>query len=267
MSDAEEKANTDDAGNSEESGKMSFLDHLDELRKRLVRIAIYLAAGFIVGFYFNEDIYNFLSAPLVAELEHIDVDGGMSWTNLTSPFMTSMRIALVASVFITLPFTLFEVWKFISPGLYRREKKYVIPFILSSVVLFVSGAVFCYAVALPGAFKFLLEWGARYNAARPMIKIDEYLDLVTTMLLGFGGVFEMPVVISFLALFGLVSAKFLWKNFSYAVVIIVIIAAVLSPTGDAFNLMVWSAPMVALYLISIGIAAIIGARRRKKGLV
>jgi len=266
MHDADEKTNTESTDKSEETGKMSFLDHLDELRKRLVRVAIYLAAGFIVGFYFSDDLYNFLSAPLITELENLNVEGGMAWTNLTSPFMTSMRVALVASVFITLPLTLLEVWKFISPGLYRREKKYVVPFVLSSVVLFVSGAVFCYKIAMPGAFKFLIEWGQRYNAASPVIKLDEYFDMVTTMLIGFGCVFEMPVVIAFLSLFGLVSASFLWKNFRYAVVIIVIIAAVLSPTGDAFNLMVWSAPMVALYIISIGIAAIIGSRRKKKGL-
>jgi len=261
------KEKPDAQATEQETGKMSFLDHLDELRKRLVRIAIYLAAGFIVGFYFADDLYNFLSAPLIAELKKLNVEGGMAWTDLASPFMTSMRVALMASVFITLPLTLLEVWKFISPGLYRREKKYVVPFILSSVVLFVSGAVFCYKIAMPGAFKFLIEWGQRYNAASPVLKLDEYFDMVTTMLIGFGCVFEMPVVIAFLSLFGLVSAKFLLEKFRYALVIIVIIAAIVSPTGDAFNLMVWSAPMVALYLISIGIAAIIGAHRRKKGLV
>ena len=266
MSDSIEKAGGASAGTSEDAGKMSFLDHLDELRKRLVRIAIYLAVGFVVGFYLSDDLYNFLSAPLVAELGNIEIEGGMSFTSLVSPFTTSMRVALMASVFLTLPFTFFEVWKFISPGLYRREKRYVVPFILSSVVLFVSGAAFCYKVALPGAFRFLLEWGQRYEAAQPMIKLDEYLDMVTTMLIGFGAVFEMPVIITFLSLFGLVNAKFLWKNFRYAIVIIVIIAAILSPTGDAFNLMLWSAPMIALYIISIGISAIIGARRKKKGL-
>ena len=159
--------------NTEESGKMSFLDHLDELRKRLIRIAIYLAVGFLVGFYFADDLYNFLSAPLVAELERIEVEGSMAFTGLTGPFMTSMRVALMASVFLTLPFTLFEVWKFISPGLYRREKKYIIPFLVSSVLLFLTGAVFCYKIALPGAFNFLLEWGQKYTAARPMLKIDK----------------------------------------------------------------------------------------------
>ena len=265
MRDADENANADTIENTEEGGKMSFLDHLDELRKRLVRIAIYLAAGFFVGFYFSDELYNFLSGPLIAELDR--VDGEMTFTSLTSPFMTSMRVALMASVFLTLPFTFFEVWKFISPGLYRREKKYVIPFVSSSVLLFISGAAFCYMIALPGAFRFLIDWGMKFEATRPMIRLDEYFSLVTTMLIGFGLVFEMPVIIAFLSLFGLVNARFLLRRFDYALVGIVILAAVMSPTTDAFNLMLWSAPMIVLYFISIGIAAIIGWQRRKKGLV
>jgi len=263
MSDADEKANTEE--NSEEAGKMSFLDHLDELRKRLVRIAIYLGIGFVACFYFSADIYNFLSAPIVQEI--IPVEGSLQYTNPTGAFLISMKVSLLASVFLTLPFTFFEVWKFISPGLYRKEKKYVVPFVLSSVLLFVSGAVFCYIIVLPNAFRFLIEWGEKFDNLTPVIRIDEYLDLVMTMLVGFGIVFEMPVIIAFLSLFGLVSAGFLWRNFKYSLVGMVVIAAILSPTGDAFNLMLWSAPMIALYFLSIGIAAIIGARRRKKGLV
>jgi len=259
------KANTDSDENSEEAGKMSFLDHLDELRKRLVRIAIYLAVGFVAGFYFSTDLYNFLAEPIKEEV--LRVDGTLTFSNPTGAFITSMRMALMASVFLTLPFTLFEVWKFISPGLYRKEKKYVVPFILSAVVLFVSGAVFCYVVVLPNAYRFLIEWGEKFEGTKPFIRIDEYLDITTTMLLGFGFVFEMPVIVAFLSLFGLISAGFLWRNFKYSLVGMVTLAAVLSPTGDAFNLMLWSAPMVALYFISIAIAGIIGARRKKKGLV
>ena len=265
------EAEKDGSDNSGETGKMSFLNHLDELRKRLIRIAIYLAGGFFVGFYFSADLYNFLSAPVVSELEktleNTDVAGSMTFTGLTGPFMTSMKVALMASVFLTLPLTLLEVWKFISPGLYRREKRFVIPFLLSSTVLFIAGATFCYKIALPGAFSFLLDWGQKYNATRPMLKIDEYLDLVNTMILGFGFIFQMPVIVAFLSIFGLVSAKFLWKKFDIAVVGIVIVAALLSPTTDAFNLMVWSAPMILLYFVSIGVAAIIGWRRKKKGLI
>ena len=264
MSDVEIKAKTDNVENPEETGKMSFLDHLDELRKRLIRIAIYLAVGFCLSFYFSTDIYNFLSESIRHEISR--VNGSLQYTNPTAAFIMSMRMALLASIFVTLPFTLFEVWKFISPGLYRREKKYVIPFILSSVLCFVAGAAFCYKIVLPNAFRFLIEWGEKFEDTTPIIRIDEYLSLVSTMLVGFGFVFEMPVIVAFLSLFGLVSAGFLWKNFRYAIVGIVILAAILSPTGDAFNLMLWSAPMVLLYFISIGIAAILGRRRKKKGL-
>ncbi|MDR0842264.1 MAG: twin-arginine translocase subunit TatC, partial [Acidobacteriota bacterium] len=244
MSDAIEKVGTDARENpaepeQEEAGKMSFLDHLDELRKRLVRIAIYLAVGFCATFYFSTSIYNFLSAPINREIEHISA-GGLIYTSPTDPFAISMKVALLASVFLTLPFTLFEVWKFISPGLYRKEKRYVIPFLFFSVLLFVSGAAFCYYIALPGTFQFLIEWGEQIENVKPQIKIDEYLDLTNTMILGFGLIFEMPVIVAFLSLFGLVSASFLWKKFNYALVGIVILAAIISPTSDAFNLLLWS---------------------------
>jgi sec-independent protein translocase protein TatC len=138
-----------------------------------------------------------------------------------------------------------------------------VPFLVSSMLLFTAGASFCYYLVLPAAFKVLIEMGASFT---PMIKIDEYLDLTNMMLLGFGLIFEMPVLAAFLSMFGLVTASFLWNKFKYAMVGIVIIAAIISPTGDAFNLMLWSAPMILLYIISIGVAALFGWRRKKSGL-
>jgi sec-independent protein translocase protein TatC len=172
-----------------------------------------------------------------------------------------MKVAFLAGIFLTLPLTLYEVWKFIAPGLYRKEKRYVIPFLVSSMVLFLLGAAFCYYIVLPPTFKILIEMGSSFT---PMILVNDYLDLTNMMLLGFGGIFEMPVIAAFLSMFGLVTAGFLWRKFQYAIVIIVILAAVISPTGDAFNLMVWSAPMLLLYFISIGAAAIFGWRRKTK---
>lgn len=174
-----------------------------------------------------------------------------------------MKVALLSGIFLTLPLTLYEIWKFIAPGLYRREKAYVLPFLFFSILLFLSGAAFCYTVVLPTAFKFLVNLGSSFT---PMIRINEYLDLTNMMLLGFGLIFEMPVIAAFLSMFGLISARFLWKKFNYALVAIVLLAAIISPTGDALNLFWWSAPMVVLYLISIGVAAIFGWRRRRKGL-
>ena len=254
------KESTPDVEESE-SGKMSFLDHLDELRKRLVHIAIYLAGGFLASWYFSKQIYDFLAIPITKSLPP---GVKLAYTNPTDPFTLYMKVALLCSVFLTLPLTLYEVWKFIAPGLYRKEKKYILPFIFCSILLFLSGASFCYYVVLPSAFKFLIELGASFT---PMIRIDEYLDLTNTMLLGFGAIFEMPVITAFLSIFGLVTAKFLCKKFQYALVAIVALAAIISPTQDAFNLLLWSAPMVLLYIISIGVAAIFGWNRKRKGLV
>jgi sec-independent protein translocase protein TatC len=241
-----------------ESGKMSFLEHLDELRKRLVHIIAYLAVGFVVSAFFSKAIYHFLALPMTRNLPK---GTNLVYTTPTAPFTIYMKVAFLGSIFITIPLTLYEIWKFIAPGLYRKEKKYVVPFLICSVLLFLLGATFCYMVVLPKAYKFLVILGSDFT---PMIKIDEYLDLTNMMLLGFGLIFEMPVIAAFLSLFGLISASFLWNKFKYAVIIIVVLAAILSPTGDAFNLVLWSAPMILLYFISIGVTALIGWNRKKK---
>jgi sec-independent protein translocase protein TatC len=243
-----------------QSGKMSFLEHLDELRRRLVHIAGYIGAGFLISWIFSKPIYNFLAVPIT---DALPAGTKLAFTNPTDPFTLYMKVAFIASIFLTLPFTLYEVWKFIAPGLYVKEKKYIVPFLVASVLLFVAGGAFCYYIVLPAAYGFLIALGSSFM---PVIKINEYLDLTDTMLLGFGLIFEMPVIIAFLALFGLVSAKFLWDKFKYAIVIIVALAAILSPTGDAFNLLIWSAPMIVLYILSIGVAAVFGWRRKKSGL-
>ena len=241
-----------------ESGKMSFLEHLDELRKRLLHIVAYISVGFIACWFFAKPIYNFLAVPITRTLP---AGTKLAFTKPTDPFTLYMKVALLAGIFLTLPLTLYEVWKFIAPGLYRKEKKYIIPFLVSSMILFLLGAAFCYYIVLPAAYQFLIQLGSSFT---PMIMITEYLDLTNMMLLGFGLIFEMPVIVAFLSLFGLVSASFLWKKFKYSLVGIVALAAIISPTGDAFNLLIWSAPMVLLYIISIGVAAVLGRRRKTK---
>jgi sec-independent protein translocase protein TatC len=243
-----------------ESGKMSFLDHLDELRKRLVHVAAYIGIGFIASWLFAKPIYNFLAIPLSRSLPP---GTKLAFTNIMDPFTLYMKVAFLSGIFLTLPLTLYEVWKFIAPGLYRKEKKYVVPFMVCSVFLFLLGSAFCYLIVLPAAFQFLIKLGQDFM---PVIKVDEYLDLANMMLLGFGLIFEMPVIVAFLSIFGLISANFLWSKFKYSMVGIIILAAVLSPTSDAFNLMLWAAPMILLYIISIGVAAIFGRKRKAKGL-
>jgi sec-independent protein translocase protein TatC len=243
-----------------ESGKMSFLEHLDELRRRLLHVVAYIGIGFVLCFAFAKHIYHFIAVPITKSLG----TNKLAYTNPTDPFTIYMKVAFIAGIFLTIPLTLYEVWKFIAPGLYRKEKKYIVPFLVSSVFLFLLGGAFCYYIVLPQTYAFLIGLGSDFT---PVIKIDEYLDLTNMMLLGFGLIFEMPIIVAFLSIFGLVSAQFLWKKFKYSIVIIVALAAVISPSGDAFNLMIWSVPMIMLYIISIGVAAIFGWRRKKKGLV
>ncbi len=252
-----------ETGSSElngESGKMSFLEHLDELRKRLVHIAAFLAIGFIACWVFHKQIYDFLTIPITPFLP----EEKLAFTRVTDPFTLYMKVAFLASIFLTSPFTLYEVWKFIAPGLYRKEKRYIFPFLFFSVLLFVLGGAFCYIVVLPAAYGFLINLGSAFT---PIITINEYLNITNMMILGFGLIFEMPVIVAFLSIFGLVTAGFLWKKFKFAFIIIVALAALLSPTGDIFNLAIWATPMVLLYLVSIGVAAIFGWRRKAKGLV
>ena len=153
------------------------------------------------------------------------------------------------------------MWLFISPGLYRHEKRYVLPFLFSTVGLFLAGGYFGYRLVYPAALDFLLSYGEQF---RPMITIGEYTDLFLTVILGLGLVFEMPVLIFFLALMGVVDAGFLWRNFRYSILVIFIIAAILTPTTDILNMVIFAAPMIALYVISIGIAWLVHPRRRKK---
>ena len=220
----------------DESGKMSFLDHLDELRKRLLHIVAYLFGGTILCFLFHEEIYNFIAVPIKPHLDKLVI------TKVTSGFLLYMKVALLGGVFLTIPGTLYEVWKFIAPGLYQKEKRYVIPFLLTSIVLFLLGGAFCYYYALPATVGWLLDFAKAFN---PLIEATSYFDMVIMMIIGFGLIFEMPVVIAFLS-------------------ILVSLAAILSPTADAFNLVIWSGPMVLLYGASIGVAFFIERLKRKK---
>jgi sec-independent protein translocase protein TatC len=247
----------------EESGKMSFLEHLDELRRRIIRILLYVVIGFCACFYFADPIYRFLAVPLVVVLP--PGDNKLVVTTVTGAFAIYVKVAVLAGIFLTIPLTLYEVWKFISPGLYRKEKRYVIPFLVSSVFLFLAGGGFAYYIVLPRAYAFLIGIGSeRFKA---MITADQYMDTTIMIILGFGLIFEFPVIVAFLSIFGLVTAGFLWRQFKYAILVIFILAAVISPTPDAVTQVLYAAPMVVLYVISIGVAALFGWRRKRQGLV
>ena len=246
-----------DENGLESSAKMSFLDHLDELRRRLIISISAIGIGFLLCWGFAEKIYNFLALPITQNLN----GGKLVYTNPTDPFTIYMKVALLAGIFLASPVVLSQAWLFISPGLYSREKKYAVPFIFSTSILFLMGGAFAHQIALPMALKFLIALG---NAFQPMVTITEYLDLVLTVILGCAIIFQIPIIIFFLTIFGIVNAKFLLKNLRYAILIIFIAAAVLTPTSDIPNMMIFAMPMLLLYLIGILVSWIFGKRRKKK---
>jgi sec-independent protein translocase protein TatC len=333
----------------EEGLQMSFLEHLDELRRRLIHSVLAIAIAFGVCFYFSDVIYNFLARPIKAQLlkarqqerapggpvnltqlpegavvpytfaEETIVNGvriasgatirikvqrtlegkltavtaepwvigktvipgetmlpgvfgqgevapgfeeeGLIITRVQGGFTLYMQVALYAAVAFAIPFLLYQIWAFIAPGLYRHEKKYLLPLLFMATAFFVLGATFAYTIAFPAACDYLLNV-SRQGGIRPLITADEYFDLIVMIMLGLGIVFQIPTIAFLLARIGLVTPRLLWRAWRYAVVLIAILAAVLTPTADAFNMLVFAAPMLALYFLSIGIVWLFGKPRR-----
>jgi sec-independent protein translocase protein TatC len=229
-----------------EDHKMSLTDHLLELRKRLVRSVIVLLIGFGVCYYYKDLIFDIITRPLVQVLPK---NGYLIYTGLTEAFFVYMKLAFFASLIITCPFIIYQIWKFVSPALHSSEKKYVVPFVFFSTLLFISGVLFGYFIALPPAFEFFVSFNNQYLQA--MISFGDYLSLFVTFLLGFGLSFELPVFIFFLAKLGIVNSQMLSKNRKYAILVIFIVAAILTPSPDALSQILMAIPLMFLYEISI----------------
>ena len=239
---------------------MSFLEHLEELRRRILHSLVAVAVGFGVAWWKVELIYGFVQGPVVAALHKAGKSEQLVYLNPTEPFNLYLKVALLAGVFLACPFILYQVWAFIAPGLYRNEKRYVVPFMVVTVFLFLAGGYFGYWLVYPAALNFLIDFGKQFQ---PMITIGEYTDLFLTVILGLGIVFELPILVFFLSLMGVVSAGWMWRNFRYSILVIFIIAAILTPTTDILNMCIFAAPMVVLYALSIGIAYVFHPKRRK----
>ena len=229
--------------------KMPFTTHLDELRKRLIRILIVVGIGFAACWFVREWLFQIITAPLVRVLPQ---NSHMIYTSLPEAFFNYMKISFYASLFLTSPFTLYQLWKFVSPGLYQKEKKYVAPFVISSTILFVGGVLFGYYLALPPAYSFFVEFSSDF--LKPMFSLKEYLSLSLKLLLVFGLSFELPVFIFFMAKIGIVSSKTLAKQRRYAILVIFVAAAILTPSPDAITQIIMAIPLMILYEFSIFIA-------------
>lgn len=229
--------------------KMSLTEHLIELRKRLTNSLIALGLGFFVCYYFKDWLFSVLTKPLTDALPKSSY---LIYTGLTQAFFTYMKIAFFASLILTSPFIIYQVWKFISPALLPKEKKYAVPFVFFSTLLFLSGVTFGYFVVLPPAFEFFVSFNNQYLHA--MISFSDYLSLLVTFLLGFGMSFQLPILIFFLAKLGIVNNKMLSKNRKYAILIIFVVAAILTPSPDALSQLLMAVPLMFLYEVSIFVA-------------
>ncbi len=240
---------------------MGFLDHLEELRKRIVYSVVAIAAGFFVCWGYAQNIYAVMQRPIMEALHKNGLTEKLVYVNPVEPFNLYLKVGLMAGLFVTSPFVLYQLWCFISPGLYRNEKRYVFPFMVSTIGLFIAGGYFGYKVVLPQALVFLIGYGKDFT---PMITLGEYSSLFLTIIVGLGVIFEMPILVFFLALMGIVTSGWMWHNVRYAVLGIFVVAAIVSPTPDILNMCIFAAPMIALYVMSIAIAWLVHPTQRAK---
>jgi sec-independent protein translocase protein TatC len=239
--------------------KLSFIDHLRELRKRLIHAVAGVGVGMLLVGWFVPQIVDGILAPVRRALP--EGKQTLVYTSAIEPMMVYIKAAIYGGLFVAAPWVLFQLWLFIAPGLYKREKRIVFPFIAWATVLFYAGAVFCYLLVLPPAFPAILAFAGEGTHLTPMLSLSEQLSLVLAMLLGFGIIFEVPVVIAFLSMIGLVDYRWLAKYRRHAIVVNVIAAAIITPTGDPFNLALMAVPMIVFYEIGIILARVLGKKK------
>jgi len=254
--DSEEEEDEEEFEDGEEP--MSLMGHLNELRRRLFRMVIIVILGFVAFYGVAEYLYAYLSAPLQAQLPE---GSKLIYTSPAGAFFTYMKVALVASLFGTSPITFYQVWAFIAPGLYKEEKRAVLPLAFFSSVFFIAGAAFCFFMVFPIAFKFFM--GFATDTIVPMISVEEYLGFALKLLIAFGVVFEMPLFAYFLSRFGILSPDFMRRQRRYAILLIFIVAAILTPP-DVFSQCLMAMPMLLLYEVSIYVSAMAYKKKDEK---
>lgn len=238
--------------------KQPFLSHLEELRKRFVISAIGIGAGFILTYFFSEELFLVLIRPLKAAMPEGD---RLIFTSLPEMFITYLKVAFVAGFVLSSPLVFYEMWMFIAPGLYQKEKQFAVPFVVCSTVLFVSGALFGYLVVFPFGFKFFMGFSNEYVQALPSVK--QYFSFSMKLLFAFGAVFELPVVIFFLTKMGILTPEQLKKKRKYAVLMAFVLGAILTPP-DVVSQILMALPLLILYEIGIFVSRIAIRKKRRK---
>lgn len=238
--------------------RMSFLEHLEELRRRILVSVVAIVVAFAVCWSFAPEIFRWLQEPVAEQLQ----GDKLAFTRLAAPFFLYMKVAALAGIFLASPVILWQVWRFISPGLYRRERFYAAPFIVFSTLFFVAGGYFGYRVVFPMAADFFLDMGKEF---KQVVTIDDYFAIASKIILGMGLVFETPMLIFFLSRLGIVTPKFLLEKFKWAVLLIFIISAIITPTPDPVTQSALAVPMIALYLLGVGISVVFGKKEVAAG--
>jgi sec-independent protein translocase protein TatC len=249
----------------EEGGQMTFFEHLVELRKRLINSLIAIAVGAFAGVYIAKYVIRFIEQPMLGALKAANLQQQLVYTHPAGVFNLIITLGIYIGVVLASPVVLYQIWLFVAPALYKHERGAITGFLFSTVFLFLGGIAFGYFIAL----RYMLGFLAKFSTVSlpgvvPMITINEYFDLTLLVLLGFGLVFEMPVLVFFLSLFGIVTPQFLWKNIRYAILVIAVVAAIITPTPDATTMLIFMAPMVALYFVGIAVSAVVVRKRERR---
>jgi sec-independent protein translocase protein TatC len=245
---------------ADELPRMSLLDHLEDLRKRIVYSLASLFVAMLACFNWAPEICRFFARPIYER--HLLPEGQkLAFLGVTDAFLLYVKTALLAGAFLAAPVILYQVWAFISPGLYPKERRWAAPFVVLGWGFFIAGGVFAYLVAFPFAVEFLLAMGKDFM---PVITAEKYYGLLLTIMLGLGLMFELPIVLVLLAKIGLVTPRFLMRNFRWAVLAIFVVSAIITPTSDIVNLCIFALPTIALYLVGTGAAWLV-TRGKKAG--
>jgi sec-independent protein translocase protein TatC len=259
--------NTQNGGRSgEPGGTMTFFEHLSELRKRIIHSLYAIAVGAFIGVYLSKYFVTWINKPMLKALADAHLDPKLIYTHPAGALNMVITVGVYLGIVLASPIVLYQVWLFVAPALYRHERGAITGFMFSTVFLFLAGIAFGYFVTLPYVLHFLVAPGSLFmiHDVQPMISINEYFDVILLILLGMGLMFELPVLIFFLSLFGIVTPKFLWKNARYAILIISVVAAIVTPTPDATTMLVFMAPMIGLYFLGIAVSAAVTRRRERR---
>jgi len=243
---------------SDEGGKMSFLDHLDELRRRIIYSVVAVLVGLGISLFFVNELFEFIFRPMQA----LPPAGQtLIYTDPSEAFFLQIKIALMAGLIVASPVVFAQVWLFIAPGLYAHEKKLAIPFIVMSTFFFVAGAAFSHYMVFPIVWRFFVGFTNEFLTFTP--RVEPAFSMYLRLILALAITFQLPTVVLFLARMGMVTPRFMIRNFKYAVMIIVLASAVLSPDGGGVGMLAMGGPVVVLYIFSIGLAWVFGKKRQK----